>query len=52
MRRQKVLTVCVNFQAKIRTNTGVFLQVSDVVTKMQNTTVEFVDMLYGALKEN
>ncbi|MBQ6574155.1 MAG: MotA/TolQ/ExbB proton channel family protein [Bacteroidales bacterium] len=27
-------------------------QVSDVVTKMQNTTVEFVDMLYGALKEN
>lgn len=27
-------------------------QVSNVVTKMQNTTVEFVDMLYGALKEN
>lgn len=27
-------------------------QVSDVVTKMQNTTVEFVDMLYGALKDN
>lgn len=27
-------------------------QVSDVVFKLQNTTVEFMDMLYGVLKEN
>ena len=27
-------------------------KVSDVVFKLQNTTVEFMDMLYGVLKEN